>query len=110
MHRGCCASRFGGLAAARPSEGRRSHSTSSGQAPTAATGRAFCEAQKAGMVTRYGEPGFGGESWCRFWRREQAKHRVGDRKGLGRGGGPLDFQLSRRAVEGKRRGVGGGVW
>jgi hypothetical protein len=37
------------------------------------------------MVTRYGEPGFGREVRYRFWRGEQAEHRVGDREGFGRG-------------------------
>lgn len=70
----------------------------------------FCEARKARMVTRYGEPGFGGEGRSCFRRREQAEHRMGDSQGLGRGRSALGFQLSGRATEGECRGVGGGVW
>jgi hypothetical protein len=51
----------------------------------------FCGAQKAGMVTRYGEPGFVREGRGRFRRGEQAEHFVGKRQGLGGGGRAFDF-------------------
>src|SRR6267142_5634292 len=69
-----------------------------------------CRSVKPRMLLAYDSASLGRKDWPGIWCGEQAQHRVGDRKGMGRGGCALDFQLSRRAAEGKRRGTGGRVW
>jgi hypothetical protein len=58
-----------GRAAASPGRAEARPSAADGGLETAAPWR-FCDVEKAGMVTRYGESGFGGQGRGGFWRRE----------------------------------------
>src|SRR5947207_13003291 len=70
----------------------------------------FCRRLILDIVTRYAAANSSGQDRCGFRRGEQAQHRVGYRESLGECRGTLDLQLSRRAAERERRGVGWRVW
>ena len=58
----------------------------------------------------YDAASFGTKSRRCVRRGKQTQYRVGDRESMGGRGCALDFQLSRRTTEGKRRGISRRVW